>query len=374
MANESVIRVLQVVPNMQAGGLENSVMNYYRNIDRNKVQYDFIVHYKTPKFYDDEIKKMGGHIYYLSFRDDKNIFKYIKDLYSIYKTKKYSIVHSHMASLAFIHLGMAKLCGIPIRIIHSRNASTGNDLKGFIKSLLLKLAPLFANRFFACGQNAGKFLFRNHDFLVVNNAADLGRFYFSPTKRTSVRQEFSIKDDSLVIGHIGRFNIQKNHLFLLDVFFEVLKLQQNAVLVLLGEGENRDQIVKKIQSLGIDKNVILAGVRKDVDRFYCGFDMFCLPSFFEGLPNVGVEAQASGCPCLFSTEVTQEVNLLPTTEYLSLNETPQKWAEKIIEMSKINRILETKKYMLKYDISHEAKKMEEWYLQSCFDERKYVKC
>ena len=364
MANESVIRILQIVPNMQAGGLENSIMNYYRNIDRTKIQYDFIVHYKTPHFYDEEIKKLGGHIYYLSFRDDKNIFKYIRDLHSIFKTKKYHIVHSHMASLAFIHLGMAKLCDIPVRIIHSRNSSTGNDLKGVLKSFLLKLAPLFANHFFACGQNAGRFLFKKRDFLVVNNATDLNRFYFSPAKRESIRQELSIKEDTLVIGHIGRFNIQKNHLFLLDVFFDVLKQQQNAVLILLGDGENRDLIEKKIQSLGIDKNVILAGTRKDVERFYCGFDVFCLPSLFEGLPNVGVEAQASGCPCLFSTEVTQEVNLLPTTEYLSLTETQQKWAEKIIEISKKNRLVDTKKYLQKYDITHEAKKMEEWYLKS----------
>lgn len=364
MTDKSVIRILQVVPNMQAGGLENSIMNYYRNIDRNKIQYDFIVHYKTPNFYDDEIKKLGGNIYYLSFREDKNIFKYLKDLYAIYKTKKYHIIHSHMASLAFIHLGMAKLCNIPIRIIHSRNSSTGNDLKGILKSFLLKLAPLFANCFFACGQNAGKFLFNNHDFLVINNATDLERFYFSPSKRNSIRQEFSIKEDTIVIGHIGRFNIQKNHLFLLDVFFEVLKMKKNAVLMLLGDGENRDQIIKKMQSLGIDKQVVLAGVRKDVDSFYCGFDVFCLPSLFEGLPNVGIEAQASGCPCIFSTEVTQEVNLLPTTKYLPLNETPQMWAKKIIEISQKERLVDTKKYLQNYDITHEAKKMEEWYLNA----------
>lgn len=361
MTERTKIRVLQVVPNMQAGGLENGIMNFYRNFNRDNVQYDFVVHYSEPKFYDEEIKKLGGHIYYLSFREDKNIVKYLRDLYTIYKSKKYQIVHSQMASLAFLHLGMAYICNIPIRIVHSHNSSTGNDIKGRIKSFLLKFAPIFANHYFACSNSAGKYLFKKKNFLVINNATSLNRFYFSSEKRAKIRQEFQINSDTLVIGHIGRFNIQKNHLFLLDVFFEVLKKQKNAVLILLGDGELQSEILKKIESLHIEKNVILAGIRKDIECFYSTFDVFCLPSLFEGLPYVGVEAQVCGVPSLFSSEITQEVNLLPTTRYLSLKESPQTWAENILEMSKMKRIQDTREYLQKYDIVCEAKKLEEWY-------------
>lgn len=362
--NESAkIRVLQVVPNMQAGGLETLIMNLYRHIDRNKVQFDFIVHYTKANFYDEEIKKYGGRIYYLSFRDDGNILKYIRDLHSIFKEKRYAIIHSHMPSLAFIHLGVAQWCGVKTRIVHSHNSSSSNTLKGRVKAFLLKLAPVFANEYFACSDSAGKYLFGNKQYHVINNAIDLKQFVYSEENRKKIRSELGIDSNAIVVGHIGRFNVQKNHLFLLDVFAEYIKKVEKATLILVGDGELKNSIWKKISELGLAENVILTGVRKDVSDFYCVFDVFVLPSLFEGLPVTGVEAQACGVPCLFSSEITQEANLLPTTDYLPLKKSPQEWAEKILEMSKKKRIQDTANYLQKYDIVREAKKLEEWYLE-----------
>ncbi|MDY6263404.1 MAG: glycosyltransferase family 1 protein [Fibrobacter sp.] len=364
MNENEKIRVLQVVPNMQAGGLETLIMNLYRHIDRNKVQFDFIVHYSKPNFYDEEIKKNSGRIYYLSFRDDGNILKYIRDLYKIFKENRYVIVHSHMPSLAFVHLGIAKLCGVKIRIVHSHNSSSSKTLKGRVKAVLLKLAPIFANKYFACSQSAGRFLYGKASFHVVNNAIDLKRFVFSTEKRDQIRSEFGVDSNTIVVGHIGRFNVQKNHMFLLDIFAECLKKNENMKLVLVGDGELKKSILEKISELGLKENVILTGVRKNVHFFYSIFDVFVLPSLFEGLPVTGVEAQACGVPSLFSSEITQEVNLLPTTRYLSLKESPQTWADSILEMSKKGHAQNAAEYLQKYDILRESKKLEEWYLEN----------
>lgn len=362
MVTAKPIRVLQIVPNMQAGGLETLIMNLYRHIDRNAVQFDFLVHYSAPNFYDDEIKKLGGNIHYLSFRDDSNILKYIRDLRNVFLQNKYSIVHSHMASLAFLHLGVAKWCGVNTRIVHSHNSSSSKTLKGRMKAMLLKMAPVFANMYFACSQSAGHFLYGNRPFHVVNNAIDLKKFAYSTEKRCQIREEFGIPRDAIVVGHVGRFNVQKNHVFLLDVFVECLKKSENMRLVLVGDGELNKAIDDKIKRLGIEKYVIRTGVRKDTEYFYSAFDVFVMPSLFEGLPVTGVEAQVSGTPCLFSSEITKEVGLLPVTSFLSLSVGPKEWATKIIDMAKLPRLVDAEKYCSLYDIAHETNELEDWYL------------
>ncbi len=359
---EVPIRVLQIVPNMQAGGLENLIMNLYRNIDRSKVQFDFLVHYAKPNFFDEEIVKLGGRIHYLTLRDDGNIFKYICSLRKLFCKNKYSIVHSHMASLAFVHLGIAKLCGVKTRIVHSHNSSSSKTLKGRVKAVLLKLAPIFANEHFACSQSAGHFLYGNSPFHVVNNAIDLNRFVFSAEKRGRIRSELKVSSDTIVVGHIGRFNVQKNHMFLLDIFAECLRKNENMKLVLVGDGELKQAVSDRIKNLGIENFVIQPGVRRDVEDFYSAFDVFVMPSLFEGLPVTGVEAQAAGTPCVFSTEITPEVNLLPSTKFIPLADGPSKWADAIVESSLVHRISDTVKYMSLYNIVEESKKLENIYL------------
>lgn len=313
------IRILQIVPNMQQGGLENFIMNIYRNIDRTKVQFDFLVHYNEKKFFDDEIEKLGGKIYRFSLRDDNNIIKYIKELNKFYKEHpEYKVIHCHMSSIGFLNFIIAKRNGIKVRIAHSHNANTEKSLKGFIKKILIKPLKYVSTVNFACSQKAGKFLFGNKRFEVIYNAIDVHRFEYNPDVRKKIREEYNL-EDFFVVGHIGRFNVQKNHEFLIDVFNELLKSKQKLKLILIGEGELQDKIKNKVKELKIEDNVLFLGVRNNVNEFYQAMDCFVLPSFFEGLPVVGVEAQASGLTCIFSDRITKEINLTEKVKFVSIN-------------------------------------------------------
>ena len=250
------IRVLQVVPNMQAGGLETLIMNLYRNIDRSKVQFDFLVHYKGKFFYDDEIRKLGGKIYHLSVRDDNNFYKYLNDLNNFFKIHtEYKAVHGHMMSTAVFYMYYAKKYGVKLRIIHSHNSDTVPGLKGIVKYRLAKIAPMFANEYMACGIKAGRYLYGNKKFDVLNNGIDLSKFKFDSQIRNEYRRKLGL-ENKFVIGHIGRFNIQKNHEFLIQVFNEIQKLNENSVLLLIGDGELKAKVQEQVSVMNLTKKVI----------------------------------------------------------------------------------------------------------------------
>lgn len=354
------IRVLQVVPNMHAAGLETLIMNMYRNIDRSKVQFDFLVHYEERFFYDDEIEKLGGKIYRLSFRNDGNMVKYLKGLENFFSEHKYSIVHGHMASTACFYLGIAKKHNVPIRILHSHNTSTERTFKGFIKYQLLRCSTIFANQYFACGELAGKFLYKNKDFTVIHNAISLETFKPDNNERKSLRNELGI-DDKFVIGHIGRFNTQKNHKFILDVFERFHIQMPHSQLVLVGEGELEKEIKNRVKEKGLSDCISFLGVRKDINAIYNMLDVFILPSLFEGLPVVGVECQAAGCRTLISDKVSKEIQLTSLVEFLPVEGdlAVDIWCEKLKECVRnknnisINNVREKMKNS-GYDITKEA--------------------
>lgn len=329
-----MLRVLQVVPNMHAAGLETFIMNVYRNIDRSKVQFDFLVHYKEKCFYDDEIETLGGRIYRLSFREDLKVINYCKSLDAFFREHSYTIVHGHMASTAMFYLYYAKKYNVPIRIIHSHNTSTEYTFKGKVKQLLLSMSKKYANKFFACSSAAGSFLYRNIEFEIIKNAVDLTRFSANKTeiekKNIATKRKNMGLDNKIVIGHIGRFNTQKNHKFLINVFKEIRKKYSNTVLLLVGEGELKQEIHHYVIEQEISNDVIFLGVRSDVDDLYQIFDLFLLPSLFEGLPVVGVESQASGLITLVSDKVTQELKMSSVIEFLPLDE--EIWIKRISEM------------------------------------------
>lgn len=329
-----MLRVLQVVPNMHAAGLETFIMNVYRNIDRSKVQFDFLVHYKERYFYDDEIERLGGKIYRLTFRDDSNIFNYCKSLNAFFKKHRYLVVHGHMPSTALFYLYYAKKYNVPIRILHSHNTSTEDTLKGKIKYLLLSMSKKYANKYFACSNAAGKFLYGNKKFEVIKNAINLDHFSASKTddeKRRILdkRKELNL-DNKIVIGHIGRFNTQKNHKFLINVFKEIKKIYNNTILILVGEGELKKEIQQYAKDQELINDIIFLGIRSDVDDLYQIFDLFLLPSLFEGLPVVGVESQASGVMTLVSDKVTPELKMSSIIEFLPLLE--KAWIKRISEL------------------------------------------
>lgn len=326
------LRVLHVVPNMQAAGLETLIMNMYRNVDKTKVQFDFLVHYKERYFYDDEIESLGGKIYRLSFRNDGNVYRYIRDLDDFFRNHSYMIVHGHMASTACFYLKMANKYGVPVRIIHSHNTSTERTVKGFIKHELLKYSTLFANQNFACGIMAGKYLFGHRDFTIVHNAVDLERFKPDPLIGEQLKQKNGL-DKSFVIGHIGRFNSQKNHKFLIDMFSKLVSKIPNAELLLVGEGELKETIVKQVNDLGLQARVHFLGIRSDTHAIYNMIDVLTLPSLFEGLPVVAIECQACGKKLLVSDSVTKEIAITDLVEYLPISsDSQEKWINKLYEI------------------------------------------
>lgn len=313
-----MIKVLHIVPNMHAAGLETLIMNLYRNIDRSKVQFCFLTHYKGHYFYDDEIVQLGGKIYRLSFRNDKNFIKYLFDLNRFFKNHKFDVVHCHMASTALFTLFFAKLYGAKVRILHSHNTSTEKTIKGYIKSLLLKLSLFFCNYRVACGKDSGKFLFNNRKFFVIHNAIDINKFLPNLNTRKKVRNSLNIQND-FVLGHIGRFSYQKNHDFLIEVVKKYRKVNPSVCLLLIGEGELEERIRDKVKSEHLENNVRFLGVRNDTCDIYQSLDVFLLPSHFEGLPVVGIESQVSGTNTIFSDKVTREVKFTDNVQFLPLN-------------------------------------------------------
>lgn len=359
------IRILQVVPNMQAGGLESFIMNIYRNIDRSKVQFDFLVHYQKRCFFDDEIERLGGKIYRLSVREDNRVFRYIRDLNHFFREHpEYRVVHGHMPSLALFYLHTARKNGVPVRIIHSHNTNTEKTPKGYCKRLLLRFANRDSNVSFACSGAAGKFLFRRTEYTIIPNAIDTEKFRFDLGIRNQTRWELGL-DGQFVVGHVGRFNTQKNHLFLLDIFSEIIKRNPLSVLLLIGKGETEDSVHRKTDAMGLGDYVRFLGVRSDMERLYQAMDVFVLPSLFEGLPVVGIEAQAAGLPCVFSNTISKEVKITDLVTFEPLTHSAKEWADRILSQPVQTERKDTSGSIIKagYDIASVAKKMEHFYLE-----------
>lgn len=327
------IRILQIVPNMQSGGLENLIMNIYRNIDRNKVQFDFLVHYKERKFFDDEIEELGGKIFRFPLRDDNNIFKYIKELNRFYKDHpEYKVIHCHMSSIGFINFVIAKHNKINVRIAHSHNSSTDKTLKGRVKRLMMLPYKYLSTINYACSTESGKYLYGNKKFEIIPNAIDTNKFEYNEKYNEEIREKFKINMDDIVIGHIGRFNIQKNHIFLLKSFKEAVRKDNKLKLLLIGDGELMSTVKKYILDNELEKNVIVTGVVSDTWKYYSAFNIFALPSLFEGLPVVGVEAQCSGVKCIFADNITRDIVVSDLIEFKELNE--EIWTNEFLSYKK----------------------------------------
>lgn len=365
-----MIRILQIVPNMQAGGLESFIMNVYRNIDRNKIQFDFLVHYKEKKHYDEEIEIMGGKIYRFSLRNNNNLFKYIKELNKFYQEhKEYKIVHCHMSSIGFIHFLIAKKNGVKVRIAHSHNSSTDKTFKGIIKRILMIGYKYTSTKNYACSNDAGKYLYGKKSFKVIPNAIDTEIFRYNDDYRYEIRKNFSISQKSVVFGHIGRFNIQKNHEFLIKLFYEYYKVNKDSYLLLVGDGELKKIIENKVKELNLNNNVIFAGTVSDTWKYYSAFDLFLLPSFFEGLPLVAIEAQSNGLKSIFSNKITNEASVTDLIEYVPLN--INEWLKEVKSFkSEKNR----EKYgdllkKSKFSIKSLSKQLQEDYIKMYYEER-----
>lgn len=359
------IRVLQVVTHMERGGLESMLMTYYRQIDRERVQFDFLVHRQERAAFDDEIEALGGMIYRLP-RLVPWSKSYLSALNRFFdKHTEYRIVHVHQDCLSSVVLRAAKQHDVPVRIAHSHSANQDKNLKYPIKLWYKRSIPEHATNLFACGKDAGDWMFGGASYQIINNAIDVAAYSYDPTKRQEMRRQLGLENE-FTIGHVGRFSQPKNHPFLLDTFAALLKKEPNAVLLLVGGGADVPKIQAKAQELGITERVRFLGVRSDVADLMQAMDVFVFPSLYEGLPVTMVEAQASGLPCIISDKVPPEciltgglVNIMP------LSASPEAWAEKILALRAVPRTDRRAEIAAHgFDITTEAVKLQEFYIKS----------
>ena len=361
----ALIRVLQVVTHMERGGLESMLMNYYRHIDHEKVQFDFIVHRRERAAFDDEIESLGGRIYRLPrlVPWSKSYLSALNHFFD--EHSEYKVVHVHQDCLSSVILKVAARHNVPVRIAHSHNANQDKNLKYPIKLWYKRNIPKYATNLFACGRDAGNWMFNGAPYQIVNNAIDAAAYAYDPMKRAEMRQRLGLANE-LTVGHVGRFNPQKNHPFLIDIFAALLKKEPNAVLLLVGGGEDMPKIQAKAQALGIAEHVRFLGVRSDVADLMQAMDVFVFPSLYEGLPVTMVEAQASGLPCLISDKVPPECIITKDlVDIWALSADPEVWAEKILEkrdFPRTNRRAEIAAHS--FDITTEAVKLQEFYINA----------
>lgn len=330
---EKPIRVLQVLGIVAGGGVESVIMNYYEHIDQSKVQFDFIVHDDNKIDITEKVEKLGGRVYKVT-PYYKNPVAFVWDIYKIIKRHHYRIVHSNMNTLSVFPLFAAWIAGVPVRILHNHSTTSKLEIKRNILKLILRpLARLFANRYFACSRLAanwmyGKNMVNKGKVVIIHNAIDLDKFTFNQEKRKALRKELSL-EGKFVIGHVGRFAFVKNHEFLIDVFAEVVKENLEARLILLGDGPLKKHIQQKVKKLGLSGEVQFLGIRNDIADLYNVMDLFLLPSYYEGLPVVGVEAQANGLPMIVSNHVTREMKVTDIVTYEKLEKNEANWIKAV---------------------------------------------
>ena len=359
-----MIRILQCVNNMHRAGLETMLMNYYRHIDRTQIQFDFLTHRAERADYDDEIERLGGRVYYAPRLYPQNYaayFSFMKDFF--HKHPEYQIVHSHIDTMSFLPLLAAKRAGVPIRIAHSHSTSIDRDFKYPLKQLFRKGMRFVANENCACGMQAGKFLFGSQGFTLIPNAIEAERYRFNPEKRVEMRSSLQV-EDRLVVGHVGRFCYPKNHMFLLEIFAEILKRREDSVLLLAGSGENEQAVRERAELLGLTPYVYFLGSRSDVDVLYQAMDVFVMPSLFEGVPMTGIEAQFAQLPCVFSDRVPEEVRFTELSSFVPLRETPGVWAERVLGSLREDRgAMDVSS--VHYDIRNASSILMNYYLRLC---------
>lgn len=327
------LRILQVVTQMQRAGLETMLMNYFRNIDKKKICFDFLVHRSGEYAYDNEIRSLGGRIYSVPPISPRSFPQYIKSLDSFFSEhREYNIVHCHLDALSAFALRAAKKAGVPVRIAHSHNSGFERDKKYFVRYAARMLIPLYATHFWGCSGAAIDFMFgkkRRDVGFVLPNAIDVRNFSFSNEKRIRVRDSLKI-ENKFVVGNIGRLCYQKNQSFLLDVFYEIINRRPDSVLLLVGDGDDRTVLEYKAEMLGIHESVLFLHSCDNIPDLLSAMDVFIFPSKFEGFGMALLEAQASGLPCVASEAVVPEIRLTNLLKCLGLDASPSVWAEEAL--------------------------------------------
>lgn len=338
-----MIRILQVMGGLNRGGAETMVMNFYKAIDRNEVQFDFITHDENKMDYKEEIESMGGKIYVFPKFKGFNILTYRNTWKKFLKNHpEYRILHSHLRSYASIYFPIAKEYGLKT-IIHSHSTSNGNGFKSIVKYLLQIPLASQADYLFACSKEAGEWLYgtekvKGDNYFLVKNSIDTSKYRYNYNIRKKYRKDLNL-ENKLVLGHVGRLSRPKNHIFLLKVFKKILEKNSNSVLVIIGDGDLKEEINKNIKDLKLEDKVYMLGSRNDIECLLQAMDVFLFPSLWEGLPVAVIEAQSSGIPCILSDSITAEVGLLKNLKYLPIDKGEDIWVDSVLNLDK-NRIKE----------------------------------
>lgn len=351
-------RLLCLLSGMNAGGAETFLMKIYRSIDRLKYQMDFCININSECFYEKEIIALGGKIYRIPPKS-QSLSQFKKHLTEIVKNGQYKyVLRITSSAFGFMDLKIAKKAGSYICSARSSNSSDGNSFKSKIVHLLgkifyskyvdVKIAPSDL----AAQYTFGKGMYKKGKVHILHNALDLDVYKFDEQKRKNIRDEFSIGEHVKVIGHIGRFSEQKNHSFLLDVFDQIHHKNPTSMLMLVGKGELEKQIKTKITALKLDDSVIFTGVRSDIPALLSSMDVFVFPSFYEGMPNTVIEAQATGLPCVISDKITKEADIMGQVKYMSLKNSIEDWAKEVLALMGTNTRIDVKDKFIEnhYDI------------------------
>ena len=372
--SDTPLRIAQIIGKWVGGGVETVVMNYYSNLNHDKIRFDFICDSDSVHIPYDEIEKMGGKV--ILVPPYQKVFQYYIELRNVLKEGNYTIVHSHINTLSVFALWIAWGVGVPVRIVHSHSTTNKKEKKkNFLKMVLRPFSKIFATDYMCCSKLAGCWQFGNRTYdkgkvYLLNNAIDVEKYQYDEMVRTEMRKELNIGDNTLVIGHIGRFVEQKNHRFLIDIFQELHKKEPDSILLLVGRGPLMEEMKEKVYSLSLTDSVQFLGQRNDADKLYQAFDIFLLPSLYEGLPVSGVEAQTSGLLCVLSDEITEEVKILDSTVFMSLSGSAMEWADQILSLYEQHQRKDTTKEVSDkgFDIKTESIRLENKYL-SFYEER-----
>lgn len=335
MANNP-IRILQVVPSLnRSAGVARVVYNWNRFHDENRVHFDFLHHSSRngvllhDKRYDEELKAVGSEVFTVNYAAD-DLKRFIREVHEVFEKvgADYDIVHCHMPNSAFCVLREAELVGIEHRVLHSHlNNSSDKFLHRLRNAPLNAIGKHYATDYIACSDDAGRFLFGSRPFTVINNGIPLEQFAYDSESRKLLRSELGIKETDPVVGCVGRLVKQKNFPFAVRVFAKFHEAFPDAKMLILGDGDDREELEGIISSEHLSNVVILAGVREDINKLYSVMDVFFMPSLYEGLPVSAVEAQAAGLPCVYSDNVPRETDITGTGTFLSLDADIDKWTK-----------------------------------------------
>ena len=357
------ISVCHVVCGLKSGGVESMIYNYCSQLDLSKYDMHIIYQHEPSIKNVQEFQRIGFKLKQITSKA-KNPIKNFCETYKYFKENNINVIHCHMTLMNFIPLLAGKILKINIRICHSHNSDVRhkNILKKIFENILKKFSIKWATHLVACGQDAGKYMYANKKFSIIYNGLQLNKYKYNEISRKNIREKYNISEEKIVIGHIGRFTEQKNHDFIIEMFKDLLKNNKDYILMLVGDGELKKRIEDKVKSKNMVENIIFAGVVENPYEYYSAFDYFILPSLWEGLPVVSVEAQASGLKCLFSDTI--DLNAVIEQEKVEICQLKkEKWIEKIVNNSEIyNRKINIENFVKKnLDINQEVKKLQRLY-------------